>query len=42
MFRKILYPTDFSAVAGKALEYVKKTEGSGNERSCYSACYREQ
>ena len=29
MFRKILYPTDFSAVAGKALEYVKKLKEAG-------------
>jgi len=31
MFRKILYPTDFSDVAGKALGYVKKLKGAGNE-----------
>ena len=31
MFRKILYPTDFSAVAGKALEYVKKLKEAGTK-----------
>jgi nucleotide-binding universal stress UspA family protein len=29
MFEKILYPTDFSDVAIKALEYVKKLKSSG-------------
>jgi nucleotide-binding universal stress UspA family protein len=29
MFEKILYPTDFSDVAVKALEYVKKLKDSG-------------
>jgi hypothetical protein len=29
MFEKILYPTDFSDVANKALEYVKKLKSSG-------------
>jgi nucleotide-binding universal stress UspA family protein len=29
MFEKILYPTDFSGVAVKALEYVKRLEASG-------------
>ncbi len=31
MFRKILYPTDFSAIAGKAMEYVKKLKEAGTE-----------
>ncbi len=31
MFRKILYPTDFSDCATKALEYVKKLRGAGTE-----------
>lgn len=29
MFEKILYPTDFSDVAEKALAYLKKLKGSG-------------
>ena len=29
MFEKILYPTDFSDVAVKALEYVKRLKASG-------------
>ena len=29
MFEKILYPTDFSDVAAKALEYIKKLKDSG-------------
>ena len=29
MFEKILYPTDFSDVAEKALNYVKKLKDSG-------------
>jgi nucleotide-binding universal stress UspA family protein len=29
MFQKILYPTDFSGVAVKALEYVKRLKASG-------------
>ena len=29
MFEKILYPTDFSDVAVKALEYVKRLKSSG-------------
>ncbi|MDD5713088.1 MAG: universal stress protein [Smithellaceae bacterium] len=29
MFRKILYPTDFSESAGKALEYVKQLREAG-------------
>jgi len=29
MFEKILYPTDFSDVATKALEYIKKLKDSG-------------
>ena len=29
MFEKILYPTDFSDAAGKALEYVKRLKASG-------------
>ncbi|MGB9683179.1 MAG: universal stress protein [bacterium] len=31
MFRKILYPTDFSSNAKKALEYVKRLKESGTE-----------
>jgi len=31
MFTRILYPTDFSEVSRKALEYVKKVEGSWNQ-----------
>jgi len=31
MFRKILYPTDFSNVAEKALAYVKKLREAGTE-----------
>lgn len=31
MFRKILYPTDFSEDAEKALEYVKKLKEAGTE-----------
>jgi len=31
MFRKILYPTDFSKNAEKALEYVKKLKEAGTE-----------
>ena len=31
MFRKILYPTDFSEDAGNALEYVKKLKDAGTE-----------
>jgi nucleotide-binding universal stress UspA family protein len=31
MFRKILYPTDFSDCATKALEYVKKLREAGAE-----------
>ncbi|HDN51037.1 MAG TPA: universal stress protein, partial [Thermoplasmatales archaeon] len=31
MFRKILYPTDFSKDAEKALEYVKKLKETGTE-----------
>ena len=31
MFRKILYPTDFSKDAEKALEYVKKLKEAGTE-----------
>lgn len=31
MFRKILYPTDFSDGAKKALEYVKKLKEAGTE-----------
>jgi nucleotide-binding universal stress UspA family protein len=29
MFRKILYPTDFSEVAGRALEFVKQLQPAG-------------
>ncbi len=31
MFRKILYPTDFSEPARKALDYVKKLREAGSE-----------
>ncbi len=31
MFRKILYPTDFSKDAEKAMEYVKKLKEAGTE-----------
>jgi len=31
MFRKILYPTDFSENAEKALEYIKKLKEAGTE-----------
>ena len=31
MFRKILYPTDFSNVSKKAFEYVKKLKEAGTE-----------
>ncbi len=31
MFRKILYPTDFSDVSGKALEFVKSLRDAGAE-----------
>ncbi len=31
MFKKILYPTDFSEVSEKALEYVRSLRGSGAE-----------
>jgi nucleotide-binding universal stress UspA family protein len=31
MFRKILYPTDFSDVAHKALEYIKQLKQAGTE-----------
>lgn len=29
MFEKILYPTDFSAVSQKALQYLKAMRGAG-------------
>ncbi|HUU40285.1 MAG TPA: universal stress protein [Desulfatiglandales bacterium] len=29
MFKKILYPTDFSDISKKALEYIKKLKGAG-------------
>ena len=29
MFKKILYPTDFSDVSKKALDYIKQLKGSG-------------
>ena len=32
MFRKILYPTDFSKVADRALVYVKKLKEAGTGR----------
>ncbi|MBO8183528.1 MAG: universal stress protein [Archaeoglobus sp.] len=31
MFRKVLFPTDFSEFANKALEYVKKLKEAGTE-----------
>ncbi len=31
MFRKVLYPTDFSGVAAKALEYIKQLKPAGAE-----------
>ena len=31
MFDKILYPTDFSDVAGKALEYIKQLKEAGTK-----------
>lgn len=32
MFRKILYPTDFSDVAKKGLEYIKRLKEAGTEQ----------
>jgi len=34
MFKKVLYPTDFSDCATKALEYVKKLVKRGLKRLC--------
>ena len=31
MFKKILYPTDFSDVAAKALDYIKKLREAGSQ-----------
>jgi len=31
MFRKVLYPTDFSDVAGKAMGYLKQLKDAGTE-----------
>ncbi|MFH1983071.1 MAG: universal stress protein [Pseudomonadota bacterium] len=31
MFKKILYPTDFSDVAGKALDYIKQFKEAGSQ-----------
>jgi nucleotide-binding universal stress UspA family protein len=31
MFKKILYPTDFSDVSKKALDYIKQLKGAGTE-----------
>ena len=31
MFRKILYPTDFSDVSKKALDYIKQLRDGGSE-----------
>jgi nucleotide-binding universal stress UspA family protein len=31
MFARILYPTDFSDIAAKALEYIKKLKDSGTQ-----------
>ena len=32
MFKRILYPTDFSDVASKALDYIKQLREGGSER----------
>jgi nucleotide-binding universal stress UspA family protein len=32
MFRKILYPTDFSDVAAKALDYIKQLKEAGSQK----------
>jgi len=31
MFKKILYPTDFSDVSKKAIDYIKQLRESGSE-----------
>ena len=31
MFKKILYPTDFSDVSKKAIDYIKQLKGGGSE-----------
>ena len=31
MFKKILYPTDFSEVATKALDYIKQLKEAGSQ-----------
>jgi len=31
MFKKILYPTDFSDVAAKAIDYIKQLRGAGSQ-----------
>ena len=31
MFRKVLYPTDFSDVAGKAMDYMKQLKDAGTQ-----------
>lgn len=31
MFKKILYPTDFSDVAAKALDYIKQLREAGSQ-----------
>ncbi len=41
MFRKILYPTDFSESAKKALEYVKKLKEAGTEEVVLLHVYDE-
>lgn len=42
MFRKILYPTDFSESAKKALEYVKKLKDAGTEEVVLLHVYDER
>ncbi len=42
MFRKILYPTDFSASAEEALEYVKKLKEAGTEEVILLHVYDER
>jgi len=42
MFRKILYPTDFSDSANAALSYVKKLKEAGAEEVILLARSRDQ
>ena len=42
MFRKILYPTDFSISAKKALEYVKKLKEAGTKEVVLLYVYDER